>query len=127
MDLPSHLRVLVIDPAPMVAEAIAAALDTYGLSVVRAAARKEAEDLILGDHIDVLICHGHLPGDLRPCQFAAEVAVARPLLAIVVVSAEVGIDATFAPGRASLLQKPFDLKTLLFAIAEARRAVIQAA
>jgi DNA-binding response OmpR family regulator len=127
MNPPAPLRVLVIDPTPLVAEAMAAALDSRGFAVVRAAIREDAESLVLGGHVDVLICHDHLPGDRHPCQFASEVALAWPQLAVVIVSSEAHDDAAFAPGRASLLQKPFDLQSLMAAIAEARRRVPQAA
>jgi CheY-like chemotaxis protein len=114
------LRVLVLDAAPFVAEAMALALECRGYEVVHGTDRNEATSLVVAGALDVLVTHGHLPGDNSPCEFAIAASLMRPDLPIVVVTSDVHYDQPFTPSRASTLQKPFDVKGLLTAIADAR-------
>jgi CheY-like chemotaxis protein len=114
------LRALVLDAAPFVAEAMALALECRGYEVVHATDRSEAARLVVAGALDVLITHGHLPGDNSPREFAIAASLVRPDLPIVVVTSNLSHDQPFAPSRASTLQKPFDVDGLLDAIADAR-------
>jgi DNA-binding response OmpR family regulator len=120
--------VLIMDPAPMVAESIAACLESRGYYPVVALSRDAAERVVRAHAVDVLIAHGHIAGDRTPFQFATEAGAACSRLAIVAVTSDANADHPFVPGRASVLAKPFGLDALLAAIVHAQKlAAIHAA
>jgi DNA-binding response OmpR family regulator len=120
LDPPS---VLVVDSEPLLVETVAAALSLEGFRVIKAWTCTDARRYLLDDDVDVLVAHGHLPGDDGPFRFAAEASVNCPSLAIVAVTSEVESEHPFPPGRASILVKPFGLSELLAAIEQAEQLV----
>lgn len=121
MDSAMQTPVLIIDPAPLVAESIAAGLAARGFFPVVALTREAAQRVVHAKAVEILIAHGHIPGDETPFQFAQEAGDACPALAIVAVTSDAHSDHPFVPGRARVLAKPFGLDDLLTAIADARR------
>jgi DNA-binding response OmpR family regulator len=119
----ADIPLLVIDPAPWVAESIAAGLATRGFHPYVALTREAAQCVVQANAVDVLIAHGHIPGDATPFQFAFEASMACPHLAVVAVTSDAGLEHPFSPGRACVLEKPFGLAELLAAISEARKLV----
>jgi hypothetical protein len=91
--------------------------------VFHAVDRAEATRLVVSGEVDVLITHGHLPGDHSPCEYAVAASLRRPGLLIVVVTSGAIHDQPFSPTRARTLQKPFDVVDLLAAITDARSLV----
>jgi DNA-binding response OmpR family regulator len=120
LDPPS---VLVVDSEPLLVETVAAALSLEGFQVIKAWTCADARQYLLDCEIDVLIAHGHLPGDEGPFSFAVEASVNCPSLAIVAVTSDIQPGHPFPPGRASILVKPFGLGALLGAISQAELLV----
>ena len=120
MESTMPIPVLIIDPAPLVAESIAAGLSARGFFPVVALTREAAQRVVHAKAVEILIAHGHIPGDETPFQFAQEAGNACPALAIVAVTSDAHADHPFVPGRARILAKPFGLDDLLTAIADAR-------
>lgn len=115
--------VLVADDDFGVVEAIADGLVSRGFQVIKAWSARHALSILLTEKVDVLVAQSRMRGDCDPMGFAGEAIVTWPHLAVVVTTVGDNAVRVSAPGRVSLLHRPFNLASLLVAVAKSQAMV----
>ncbi|HET9804500.1 MAG TPA: ATP-binding protein, partial [Candidatus Acidoferrum sp.] len=110
-----HAKILLVDPEPSVLEAVHAMLKNANHQVFAAQTLQEAQLLLRGREIDLVVSEAEVAGNRRNPGLRDWIVRERPMLAdrFIVMTAMAELD---EPGNATeglLLQKPFSADQLL--------------
>jgi PAS domain S-box-containing protein len=107
---------LLVEDEQSVAGVTAAMLVELGLEVVTVSNGPEAQRALEARPFDLLVTDVIMPGGLNGVQLAEWARVRRPEMKVLLFSGWTADTLAKAPGEFAIMQKPFDLKGLKFAI-----------